>query len=130
MRSRLGQYAKEHWKETFSDLAALSSLIGKAGVKINQMRTDTGANIEVNLDIGFVRVTGSEEAVIKAKEAITTALEGHLDNSTVIKMNVPMAAFPLIVGKKGVTIQELQTLSDVRRIEVDRGSEQVIIRGR
>lgn len=129
VRARIAQYAKEHWSVDLIDLDALGSLIGKGGSKINQLRTETGANIDVNLEAGTIRVSGEEDAVKKARETIQTELARFLDNNSVVNLKIPMAAYPLIVGKKGATIQDLQKSTKVRRIDLNRDSEEVVIRG-
>jgi polyribonucleotide nucleotidyltransferase len=56
IRDRVRQYEAENWSIHKADREALSYLIGKAGAKINALRTETGADVNVDLNTGVIRV--------------------------------------------------------------------------
>lgn len=61
---------------------------------------------------------------------IEEKLQNYSISNHVRKLNIPQEAIPLIVGKKGVTIQELRSDTGVRRIDIDSSSSAITIRGR
>ena len=56
IRERLQQHEAENWSLAKTDREALSSLIGKAGARIKALRADTGADVNVDLNTGMIRV--------------------------------------------------------------------------
>jgi hypothetical protein len=76
-----------------------------------------------------VQVTGAEANVGAAKTKILAALDEYSENNHVLRLPVPAPAFPLIVGKKGATIQDLQSSSGARKIDLNREQLEIIIRG-
>lgn len=47
-----------------------------------------------------------------------------------MRLMIPRDAFPALVGPKGETIKELQKSADVRRLDLVREENMLLIRGR
>ncbi len=76
------------------------------------------------------KVIGVSEKVQIAKEAILGMIRSHSENNHIMRINIPLAAFPLVIGKKGVVIQDIQALSGVKKIDANRDQEELVIRGK
>ena len=101
-------------------------IIGKKGVVVNKLQSDSGAKIKVDGDSGVVRVSGTEEQVDAAKAAIEAVVEKFNKENKVIEVD-PESVGSLI-GKKGVTIRMLQDESGAK-IDVDSDGGIVTVRG-
>eukprot|EP00930_Biecheleria_cincta_P100891 TRINITY_DN9251_c0_g1_i1.p1 TRINITY_DN9251_c0_g1~~TRINITY_DN9251_c0_g1_i1.p1 ORF type:complete len:852 (+),score=136.98 TRINITY_DN9251_c0_g1_i1:56-2557(+) len=106
-------------------------VIGRAGETINALQDRSGAHIDVGTKdlAGDVILTGSEEAVAKAKELILdlvdrAEMEARSDNGSSRgatakveeTMTVPLAMVGRIIGKGGKTVMQLQ---DDSRAKID-----------
>lgn len=95
-------------------------IIGKAGAAINQIRQDSGVQVEVGAQVQgahkrIVTITGKLDGVIKALHMITFIMvairqEGDLDESTDhhIVLLVQNSYVGAIIGKGGATITALR----------------------
>jgi len=112
-------------------------LIGPGGAHIKAIQADTGARIimpppaTLSLKVG---VTGSVEAVKKAKRAIRDLLaEGYstLTHPSLVKKEIPFPREQLgtLIGKKGDVIKGITQASKCHRIKVssDQSGPQTII---
>eukprot|EP00596_Hydrurales_sp_CCMP1899_P005208 CAMPEP_0119048136 /NCGR_PEP_ID=MMETSP1177-20130426/57210_1 /TAXON_ID=2985 /ORGANISM="Ochromonas sp, Strain CCMP1899" /LENGTH=722 /DNA_ID=CAMNT_0007023637 /DNA_START=136 /DNA_END=2304 /DNA_ORIENTATION=- len=123
---------KQHsWKSVIDPLL-LGLLIGKQGVKINKLRTDSGASIDIDKATDMIEVKGSETCVALAVTEIQTFL---LENATEksektssTQLTIPTKAFPFIIGPKGTKAQELTQLSGAR-FDLDRDKQLLTMRG-
>ncbi|XP_070622402.1 tudor and KH domain-containing protein [Erythrolamprus reginae] len=88
---------------------AVKFLVGRQGAKVNQLRKETQARINVDLeDSGgerLIRISGSPVQVCKAKAAIHQILEESLP--VVEKISVPSRAVGRIIGKGGETVKAI-----------------------
>jgi len=64
-----------------------------------------------------------------AKQRILAFLEELQKESSVSKLSIPPAAFPIVVGPRGTVIQGIQQSFNVR-IDLDRKELVAVIRGR
>ncbi|XP_058016771.1 tudor and KH domain-containing protein [Ahaetulla prasina] len=88
---------------------AVKFLLGRQGAKVNQLRKDTHARINVDLEESgeerTIRISGSPVQVCKAKAAIHQILEESLP--VVEKISVPNRAIGRIIGKGGETVKAI-----------------------
>ncbi|XP_026576026.1 tudor and KH domain-containing protein [Pseudonaja textilis] len=103
---------------------AVKYLLGRQGTKVNQLRKDTHARINVDLEGSgkerLIRISGSPVQVCKAKAAIHQILEESLP--MVEKISVPSRAIGRIIGKGGETVRAISQ-STGAKIDCDREAE-------
>ena len=58
---------------------AVGSIIGKAGANVKALQADTGAKVDIKRGSGKVQISGSEEAVAKAKEAVEATIQSQAE---------------------------------------------------
>uniref|UniRef100_A0A8C5T0Y3 Tudor and KH domain containing n=1 Tax=Laticauda laticaudata TaxID=8630 RepID=A0A8C5T0Y3_LATLA len=103
---------------------AVKYLLGRQGTKVNQLRKDTHARINVDLEESgeerLIRISGSPVQVCKAKAAIHQILEESLP--MVEKISVPSRTIGRIIGKGGETVRAI-CQSTGAKIDCDREME-------
>lgn len=127
IQERLEEMRTEHWEHQLEQIF-LGRLLGKGGSNIKQLRADSGASIDMQADSRLVTVSGSKEAVEKAKLLILNQLEEFEARDYSVDMRVPEAALPALIGPKGATIRSLEEKSEAK-IDVNRGKKLVTLRG-
>uniref|UniRef100_A0A8C6VI60 Tudor and KH domain containing n=1 Tax=Naja naja TaxID=35670 RepID=A0A8C6VI60_NAJNA len=107
---------------------AVKYLLGRQGTKMNQLRKDTHARINMELEESgegrLIRISGSPVQVCKAKAAIHQILEESVP--VVEKISVPSRAIGRIIGKGGETVRAMCQSSGAR-INCDRETEGAVL---
>jgi transcription antitermination factor NusA-like protein len=78
----------------------------------------------------YQQITGSAEQVESAKRALLAYLQEEKSKYNSVSFYVPAAAVPAIIGAKGINIRDIQDSSGATRIDADKATETVTIRGR
>ncbi|XP_015668845.1 tudor and KH domain-containing protein [Protobothrops mucrosquamatus] len=106
---------------------AVKFLLGRQGAKANQLRKDTHARININLDDSgeerLIRIAGSPVQVCRAKAAIHQIMEENLPVAE--KISVPIRAVGRIIGKGGESVRAICRTTGAK-IECDREEEGVL----
>jgi polyribonucleotide nucleotidyltransferase len=124
----LAELEREYWEQALNE-AHVGPFLGKGGASIKQLRTDTGASIDLQPNSRVVVVTGTEAQVADARNRILEFVaEQELSNFS-CEVRVPEAALPAVVGSKGATIRDLQEKSGCH-IDVNRGRGVAIMKGK
>ncbi|XP_039219487.1 tudor and KH domain-containing protein isoform X1 [Crotalus tigris] len=103
---------------------AVKFLLGRQGARVNQLRKDTHARINIDLeDSGaerLIRITGSPIQVCRAKAAIHQIMEESLPVAE--KISVPNRAVGRIIGKGGESVRAICRATGAK-IECNRDGE-------
>lgn len=127
IQNKIDKLRKEHWEyEVPSSLLKL--FIGKQGVNINKLRTESGASIEIVDKSNTVKVTGDESSVSLAKIMIKKFVGAEAEKNFHIDLAIPQEAIGLIVGAKGARIKEIHDDSGAN-IEIDKVKNVLNIKG-
>lgn len=84
-----------HWSSTV-DPELIGLLIGKQGAKINKLRADTGAAVELDRRTGAIEVNGDEDKVAKARAYIEAFIEEHKDTACSAQVRMPAVSLDAI----------------------------------
>lgn len=96
----------------------MGRIIGRGGETINQLQQDSGAKIDILKDQGMVRLSGTSDAIARARSLISELLERTRDNhgsqgharvekvEDTMEVHGPMIG--RIIGKGGESIRQLQ----------------------
>ena len=125
---KLEQIRNQYWEYSVPD-DVIGALLGKGGEVAKKMRSETSANIEIDTKTLMIKVTGAEESVAAAKACILNFLQDHQAENGTQRMSVFVDYIPIVIGKGGAVIRELQEKSGAK-IEVQRDSKCLLFRGR
>ncbi|EPY27869.1 hypothetical protein STCU_05469 [Strigomonas culicis] len=98
-------------------------IIGTKGSTIDAFQRDSGAKLDVRDH--EVHINGSASSVALA----TTLLRQFLDGFTTESMAVPPKMLNVVIGKGGSTIKEVEKMSGVRSLQVDKHSGRIVATG-
>lgn len=87
---------------------SLSLIIGKGGVNIKRLQSESGAVFDLDKISGRVRIHGTNAAVQKAVQLLDELLEQFGSN---VEIRLQPRQVPLIIGRAGATIKALQAES-------------------
>ncbi len=117
--------------------AAVASIIGKAGVTIKKIQSSTG--IKIDIQTSAEMVPGQHERRVSLKGSVKNtnigaylvglkvaeklrAEHAGVDVPVVLKMLVPDHSVSAIIGKQGVSINQIQSQSSAR-VQIEKSSE-------
>jgi len=80
-------------------------IIGKGGSNIKRLKQDSGATFDLDRTTGRLRIQGSKTMVAKGCELLDELLE---QNGGALELRVQPRQIPLIIGRGGSTIRQLQ----------------------
>jgi len=106
-------------------MAAIPVIIGRAGANIKRLKLESGASFDLDRASGRLRVQGTKAGVAKGCELLDELLDqnaGHLE------LRVHGRQVPLIIGRGGATIRQLQADSGAS-IAVSKEEHLVRMRG-
>jgi len=108
--------------------AAISAFIGRGGSNIKQLRSNHNVEIEKSKkNQSIIKVTGEEEAVTNAKEAVLSWLNDWQASHVGLTIDIEEQYIPSIIGKGGETIRTIQ--KDTKcKIDIDRNSYTLTVR--
>ena len=106
-------------------IAGVPLIVGKGGVNIKRLQTESGAKIDIERGMTVVGIFGTEEAVAKAKKMIQTQLADSTYSETV---ECAAGSIGAVIGKGGETIRSIQEESGAR-VNVERDPPSVKILG-
>jgi predicted RNA-binding protein YlqC (UPF0109 family) len=129
IEDRMRRYSEENWRSVCSSDAA-AFLIGKAGTNIKRIREETKALLDIDIPTGAIRVSGSPDQVTACKQIVELTLKEFNATNSTLKIFAPHASLSFIVGKKGGTISDIQQKSGAKKIDLNRDSNAIVIRGR
>jgi len=107
--------------------AAMPKFVGKGGANVKQMAATIGADIQRTRKGNQFKITGTEEKVKAAKNAVDAWLAKWQESSGTLELNIEKNSIPTVLGNKGETIRSLENEFSVR-IDVDRTKLLVTIR--
>lgn len=106
-------------------IAGVPLIVGKGGVNIKRLQTESGAKIDIERGMTVVGIFGTEEAVAKAKKMIQTQLADSTYSETV---DCAAGSIGAVIGKGGETIRSIQEESGAR-VNVERDPPSVKLLG-
>lgn len=107
---------------------AVPAFIGKAGANVQQFAKDHKVAAErVRKEPSKIKITGQEDSVWSAKEALLEWIRVWEENNAEASIPVDKTMIPVVLGKDGSVINALQKDSGCR-IDIDRGSSTITIR--
>lgn len=120
---------------------AVPRILGKSGAMINQIRIDTGAEVDLERDgqKAALRLRGSKDAVAQARAAISEIVE-RVESEASHTLQVPARFHGALIGSGGANLREIITRagapeeakSHAQYVKFPRASEpsdQVTVRG-
>jgi phosphate starvation-inducible protein PhoH len=129
----VGKLRRENVVVAMSE-ADLPAFIGRGGATIVAFseKYEVEAKVQRNSAPPSIRFTGSESAVVAAKEAalawIETRAEAQKEADTVETLRLRRDHIPAVIGAKGATIRSLQAEFGCK-VEVDKDTSTVSVRG-
>eukprot|EP01038_Epipyxis_sp_PR26KG_P005863 gene5863-8087_t len=138
IEKKIAKFRSEHWEMTVpANLVGV--VIGKSGLTIKKIRTDSGATVDIEPSTGLVKISGPEEKVEIAKNLIAEVISAAEDKANGISNNnpeknyqkiyyVPRNSFAAIIGTKGCNAKEIQNETKVK-IDLNREKYFVILKG-
>lgn len=90
---------------------AIPRILGKAGANVNQLREDTGAQVDVDRDdddkdVTTIRLRGTKQAIASAKSAIL-AIAKEVDAEASYTLHIDPAFHGQLIGPAGAAIRDL-----------------------
>lgn len=106
------EYEKENNNviEVSVGTSSLARILGKSGATVNQIRDDTGAQIDVdpsgNQDTTIIRLRGTKKAIADAKSAIS-AIDTEVKGEESFTVSIPSKYHGQLIGPGGQGIRDL-----------------------
>ncbi|KDN48495.1 hypothetical protein K437DRAFT_255466 [Tilletiaria anomala UBC 951] len=92
---------------------AVARILGRGGVNINQIRDDTGTQIDIDRDeaskdaeLTTINIRGSKKAIEAAKKEIN-AIVSEVDAEESYRLHVPVSLHGQLIGAQGQAIRDL-----------------------
>ncbi|CAO1613311.1 unnamed protein product [Parajaminaea phylloscopi] len=110
--TELLEYEKENNNviEVAVGTSSLARILGKSGATVNQIRDDTGAQIDIDgsggQDTTTIRLRGTKKAIADAKTAIT-AIDSEVKGEESFTVNIPSRYHGQLIGPGGQGIRDL-----------------------
>jgi hypothetical protein len=133
----LDNFGAHHWETTVPESARLAAaIIGKKGMIINKIRSDSGATVEFVSATGHLKVVGSNTAVAAARAMLDTIIARELkagqqqqqQQSLSSVINLPsIGALAAVTGPGRSSAAEIERISGCT-LEIDRKAQKCVVK--